>query len=85
MFFGVQLLSERFFYGENENMSFHQNFKEARKKKGYTQEALAQLLGIERSTIAHIESGNNYPQAKLLPKIKEVLQISLDELFECNE
>ena len=36
--------------------------REYRKKNGFSQEDLAQLLGLDRSSIAKWESGENYSE-----------------------
>lgn len=35
--------------------------KEIRKKRGLTQEKLAELAGIETPSLSNIENGKNYP------------------------
>lgn len=52
-----------------------------REKRGMTQDALAQRLKTDRSTIAKWESINRYPRCKLLPAIAEVLGCTIDDLF----
>ena len=52
--------------------------KEARQKKGLSQEGLANLVGVSRNTISSIETGQFSPTAK----IALILCIALDEKFE---
>lgn len=47
---------------------------------GHTQEGLAELLGVERSTVARWEGGETWPQPWCRPKLVEALQVSLEEL-----
>lgn len=51
-----------------------------------TQSALAEELGVDRSTIAKWETGKANPRADLLPKLAKVLGCSVDDLFaESNQ
>lgn len=56
------------------------SFAQARKAAGYTQESLAERLGIDRTTVARWESGQTAPQPWSRPKIAEVFGLSLDAL-----
>ena len=47
---------------------------------GYSQEQLAEALGIERSTVVRWERGETEPQPCLRPKVARTLQISLEQL-----
>lgn len=51
-----------------------------RKTAGYTQETLAQSLGVERSTVARWESGETEPQPWMRPRLARTLKITGDEL-----
>ena len=55
--------------------------REIRKHKRLTQEQLAELIGVETSSVSNIENGRYYPSAENLDKILAVLQISPSELF----
>ena len=52
-----------------------------RKQQGYTQQEMAEKLGISRSTYTNYEKGNRTPEYALLEKISDILDCSLDELF----
>lgn len=54
---------------------------ESRKAKGYTQEILAQKLGVTSKTISRWENGNYMPDISLLKPLSEILDISLNELL----
>lgn len=51
-----------------------------RRVVGYTQEQLAAVLGVERSTVVRWEAGGTTPQPWCRPKLAEALAVSVDEL-----
>lgn len=53
---------------------------ERRKAVGHTQEQLAELLGVERSTVVRWEAGETEPLPLCRPKLAEALALSVDEL-----
>ncbi|WP_306664849.1 helix-turn-helix transcriptional regulator [Streptomyces sp. Rer75] len=53
-----------------------------RKASGFTQEKLAHLLGVERSTVVRWENAETEPQPWLRPKLARTLLISDDQLQE---
>ena len=53
-----------------------------RKALGFTQEALADHLKVERSTVRRWESGESDPQALTCPKLAKALQLSAAQLDE---
>ena len=55
--------------------------KAARKKNGYTQEALAELLGVTPTHIKHIESGRRLPSVEILFSAAGLLHFSIDSLL----
>ncbi|MDO0936609.1 helix-turn-helix transcriptional regulator [Streptomyces sp. DG2A-72] len=57
-----------------------QRLAERRQGVGLTQEALAELLGVDRSTVVRWESGTASPQPWMRPRLACALQISIDEL-----
>jgi len=55
--------------------------KEYRKKKGWSQQKLAEKSGLSFNTITRIEQGiGNSPTLKTLLKLADVLEVGLDEL-----
>ena len=52
-----------------------------RKKMGWTQQQLADQLGVERATLAMWEIGKNWPPARLLPAMAELMLCSIDDLY----
>jgi transcriptional regulator with XRE-family HTH domain len=52
-----------------------------RKLKGYTQQELAQLIGISISIMGAIERGMKEPSEKMIKQIAEVLAVEVAELL----
>lgn len=52
-----------------------------RKEKGFTQEQMARLLKITRTTYANYETGYRNPNLKIIIEIKKILDISDDKFF----
>lgn len=63
-------------------MSLVTRIKEYRAKKQMTQEQLANLVGVRRETIIHLEKGKYNPSLKLAYDIAKALNASIDELFD---
>lgn len=59
---------------------FNTSLKEIRKKKGITQEQLADAVGVSAQAVSKWEM-NGYPDASLLPVIADYLEVTIDELF----
>ena len=58
-----------------------QRIKEFRKKKGWSQQKLAEKSGLYFNTITRIEQGiGDSPTLKTLLKLVDVLGVGLDEL-----
>jgi len=62
----------------NEQLLFKNYLKAARIEKGFSQQQLADLVGVSRNTISSIETGQFNPTAKLA----FILCIALDKKFE---
>ncbi|MBO4368401.1 MAG: helix-turn-helix transcriptional regulator [Clostridia bacterium] len=62
-------------------MQFAEKLREMRKQKGWSQEELAEKLGVSLRTIVNYEKGQTYPRnRKLYDKIAELFGINNDEL-----
>lgn len=55
--------------------------KELREKANLTQESLAKLINVDRSTIAKWETGEASPRSDKLPTLANVLNCTIDDLF----
>lgn len=62
----------------DEKLILKNRLKEARAERGFSQQQLAELVGVSRNTISSIETGQFNPTAKLAL----VLCIALDKQFE---
>ncbi len=69
------------FYG-GINMGFPENFKAARINSGLSQQQLADMLGMDRSSISKYENGVGLPHAKTLQKMCEIFGVTIDSLFK---
>ena len=61
---------------------FGKRIKELRKRRGYSQEQLAEMLGIAQNTLSKIELGENFLTADTLEKLINALEVSPTELFD---
>lgn len=53
--------------------------------KGYSQEQLANEVGVSRQTINALEAAKYIPSTVLSLKLSKVLEKSIEELFELDE
>lgn len=51
-----------------------------RKAKGYSQSEFAEKLGVSQATVSQIESYRRKPSVKILKRITEVWDLSMDQL-----
>ena len=65
-------------------MEFNEKLQELRKRRGLTQEDLAQALFVSRTAISKWESGRGYPSIDSLKSISRFFSVSIDELI-CQE
>ena len=66
-------------------MMLNQNIKTVRKNKGFTQEDLANRLHVTRQTISKWEKGYSVPDADMLAKLAEEMEVSVGELLGAEE
>ena len=62
-------------------MNIGHQIKQNRLKREWTQEYLAQLLNVSRSTVSSWEVGRNYPDLETIVAISDLFAISLDKLL----
>ena len=63
-------------------MIFSEKLQILRKNKGYTQEGLADKLGVSRQAVAKWESGQIYPDISNLILISNLMNVSVDYLVK---
>lgn len=56
--------------------------KELRKAHGYTQDYVAEFLGLVRQTYSHYETGKRSPNPEILFKLAGLYSISVDDLMQ---
>ena len=56
--------------------------KEYRAKHNMTQDELANLVGVRRETIYHLEKGRYNPSLVLAYSIAKVFKVTIEEIFE---
>ena len=61
-----------------------EQLKIIRKANKFTQQGLADAIGIERSTYASYETGRNKPDVVLLSRIAKVFDVSSDFILEID-
>ena len=66
-------------------MSVNEKIKLIREAKGFTQEQVAEKLGVSPTAYGNIERGDNDPKLSKLEKIAEILGIRLPELVDSSE
>ena len=62
-------------------MEFNEKLQELRKRKGLTQEQLAESLYVSRTAVSKWESGRGYPNIDSLKRVAEFFSVSIDDLL----
>ncbi|WP_031545133.1 helix-turn-helix transcriptional regulator [Salinicoccus luteus] len=57
------------------------NVAECRKKMGYSQDRLAEKLGVSRQTIISIEKGRYNPSLPLAMILAELFKVRVEQIF----
>lgn len=63
-------------------MAFIDRLKEARLKKGLTQEQLAKVIGVAKPTYNGYEKGNSEPNMLILSRLMKALEVDANYLFQ---
>ena len=62
-------------------MSFGKQLRKLRKEQGHTQEKLAQMVGLAKSTITNYERDKRQPDVFMIKKLAAALNTTGDELL----
>ncbi|MBQ3011588.1 MAG: helix-turn-helix transcriptional regulator [Oscillospiraceae bacterium] len=62
-------------------MEFSEKLQELRKRRGMTQEELAEALYVSRTAVSKWESGRGYPSIDSLKQISAFFSVSIDDLL----
>lgn len=65
-------------------MSFGEKLREARELRGYTQQQIADNMGIDKSTYCGYETGKRQPDVQKIKVLSRILGISGDALLETD-
>ena len=66
------------------NMLFADTLKNLRSEKGLSQRELAEQLYVNRSTVARWESGSRLPDAAMIARLSEVLDVDVGTLLSAS-
>ncbi|MBA2709436.1 MAG: helix-turn-helix transcriptional regulator [Tatlockia sp.] len=64
-----------------DKLIFETRIKEYRARYNFTQEALAQKVGVSRETITYLEKGKYNPSLKLAFAVAQALGTTINDLF----
>ena len=62
-----------------------QRLARLRKAKKISQQELAQLVGVRRETIVHLENNRYNPSLEMALKIAEIFDCHVEELFQLKK
>lgn len=65
-------------------MAIGEQIKKARQNRGYTQQELADILGVAKNTVTGYERGNRAPDALKIKAIAKALGVTGNWLMECE-
>ena len=61
------------------------NLKSVRESTGMTQQEFADLIGMRRGTILHLENNGYNPSLEMALKIAQVFNLKVEDLFELRQ
>lgn len=65
-------------------MSFGEKLRKAREDRGYTQQQIADSMGIDKSTYCGYETGKRQPDVIKIKQLSRILGVSGDDLLETD-
>ena len=77
----------RFRHKKGEKLSFSENLIELRKYHDYSQEELAEMIGVSRQTLSKYETGESLPDIEKCKLLADVFSVTIDDLinYEKND
>ena len=66
-------------------MSFSENLTELRKLNGFSQEELADRIGVSRQTLSKYETGESLPDIEKCKQLADVFSVSMDDLISYDK
>ncbi|TLS49780.1 helix-turn-helix transcriptional regulator [Paenibacillus antri] len=66
-------------------MVFAEKLKQERKKRGWSQEDLAEKLFVSRQSVSKWENGQNYPSIEVIIHLSDLFGVTIDELLRSDE
>jgi transcriptional regulator with XRE-family HTH domain len=86
----ISYRKHKYFIIENNNLMRNSTkpflrIRALRESKGFTQEYMAEMLGISQSTYAHLESGKANMDIGRLLRIADILETDMTELVETGK
>lgn len=77
--FGVALF---YLWGVFMSKAFGTHLRKLRKENGYTQQQMAEMLNVGRSTYTYYETGNSEPSFQNLKKLCEIFDIDYNTMLD---
>ena len=65
-------------------MSFQENLKNLRLKRGLSQKKLADAIGVAQSSINYWEKGERIPSVESTNRLADFFNVTLDELYDID-
>jgi transcriptional regulator with XRE-family HTH domain len=65
-------------------VSFGERLRSARESRGYTQQQIADLMQIDKSTYCGYETGKRQPDVQKIKQLSKILGVSGDDLLETD-
>lgn len=72
-------------YKNNYEKAFSVNVRRLRKRLNMTQKSLAEAIGYSEKTVSKWETEGSIPPIEALFRVANILHVSLEELFRCDE
>lgn len=63
-------------------MTIGKNLRKLRSKTNYSQQYIADVLGVDKNTYANWEAGKNDVKGEYIPKLANIYGVEIKDLFE---